>query len=159
MNHNSQYVDLDIPSAVNQIEETEESLFSDLSKTHHSTVVPPGFVVSRDPRYYYNAVDDVWYDINTDQFSIYKADQQLYQPVEYPLINSHAYYSSNYDNQPTWNAEEDNGPTILRLVVVESQILHVNNLVIIEEDGVSIGRDLSHEKTLRLKELEVSKVS
>ncbi|RUP51282.1 hypothetical protein BC936DRAFT_149010 [Jimgerdemannia flammicorona] len=110
---------------------------------------PQGFTPTADNRYSYNPLRDVWHEAQTNTFSRFDADSQTYIPIKQPET------IANVEAPPTSN--EPGSDDTLRLLVVESKVLSPGSLVLVDANGLSMGRDRSWDKRLRLPEMETSK--
>ncbi|KAG2187973.1 hypothetical protein INT44_000723 [Umbelopsis vinacea] len=131
---------------------TKDSLYS-LPDIYHQAPTSyqpklPNFVTTADPQYLYNYQTNLYYDIYSDTYSRLDEATMMYQIVD---ANAAAEASSYYTtNEPT-------SDEALRLVVLESQLLPVNNIILVDANGITIGRDRSWDRRLRLPEMAVSK--
>lgn len=86
-------------------------------------------------RYLYNPESGLWYDQETGTYS---------------------YYDENLGGYVPWEAAPLSDAS-MRLVVLESDVLEAQKLVIVDSDGLSVGRDWGTDKRLRLPEMLTSK--
>ncbi|KAI0242068.1 hypothetical protein L0F63_003605 [Massospora cicadina] len=86
-------------------------------------------------RYLYNPESGLWYDQETGTYS---------------------YYDENFGGYVPWEAPPLSDAS-MRLVVLESEVLEAQKLVIVDSDGLSVGRDRGTDKRLRLPEMLTSK--
>ncbi|CAG8595090.1 1212_t:CDS:2 [Ambispora gerdemannii] len=133
---------------------------SDYSSRKVAFQPPTDYVPTEDSRYYFNPKNNVWFDIETGVYSIYDSVAKIYIPVD-PEASS--FYNS-LSPAPTNNEEamidelgEPGSDATLRLVVLQSDVLKVGNLIIVDGNGISIGRDRWDDRRLRLPELRTSK--
>ncbi|KAF7729006.1 Angiogenic factor with G patch and FHA domains 1 [Apophysomyces ossiformis] len=96
-------------------------------------------------RYFYNDQTDLWYDTVTGEYSKFDEATKVYIPVT--LIHE----SDDDEN------EEPESDATLRLVVVESKVLTPTHVVLVDANGLTIGRDRHWDRRLRLPEMAVSK--
>ncbi|KAI9289684.1 hypothetical protein BC943DRAFT_314930 [Umbelopsis sp. AD052] len=131
---------------------TKDSLYS-LPDIYHQAPTSyqpklPNFVTTADPQYLYNYQTNLYYDIYSDTYSRLDEATMMYQIVD---ANAAAEASSYFTtNEPA-------SDEALRLVVLESQLLPVNNIILVDANGITIGRDRSWDRRLRLPEMAVSK--
>lgn len=118
--------------------------------TNNPTLFQPrlaNFVSTADPQYLYNYQTNLYYDVLSDTYSRLDEARMIYETVlEKDAAEAQAYFS----NEPT-------SDETLRMVVLESQLLPVNNIVLVDANGITIGRDRSWDRRLRLPEMAVSK--
>ncbi|KAI8394016.1 uncharacterized protein BYT42DRAFT_553045 [Radiomyces spectabilis] len=95
-------------------------------------------------RYLYDEKTDLWYDTLSSQYYKYDDVMRIYIPVT--VIN----------DQDEWTDEPESDAT-LRLVVLESDKLKAGHVVLVDAQGLTVGRDKSWDKRLRLPEMAVSK--
>ncbi|KAI8883612.1 SMAD/FHA domain-containing protein [Backusella circina FSU 941] len=69
----------------------------------------------------------------------------------------HGDYDSIYSDRYVYDAETDVCTMTLRLVVLSSPHFEKDQVVLIDENGITIGRDRSWDRRLRLPEMMVSK--
>ncbi|ORZ18924.1 hypothetical protein BCR42DRAFT_411857 [Absidia repens] len=115
-------------------------------------------------RYLYNSDRDIWYDTVTDTYSKYDAQRHCYIPVSFS--------SSRYnDAQQQLNDDDDDDPAnnnnndepdsdaSCRLVVIESTVVPVGQVTVMDANGATIGRDKKEWDTrrMRLRDMQVSK--
>ncbi|KAG5459804.1 MAG: hypothetical protein BJ554DRAFT_8239, partial [Olpidium bornovanus] len=110
---------------------------------------PPGFEPSADDQFSYCPSADVWFDGATGVVSRYDPDSRTYHPLD-PTSRA------NLLEQVAAEDAADNG-SLLRLVVLESAVLCPGRVVVVDHEGVTVGRDRSFGRRLRLPELAVSK--
>lgn len=117
---------------------------------------------------YYSQTTKTWAKSHSDGTWEYSSTQQPNNDHEPPIASTSTATSHSTPFEvpldQTWPSEEDEDPLppikapLLRLVVVRSSLLSPNSVALVDpDDGISIGRDKSYEKKIRLKELEVSK--
>lgn len=87
-------------------------------------------------RYLYNAESGLWYDQETGSYS---------------------YYDETLGGYVPWEEAPPHGDASMRLVILESEVLEPQKLVIVDSDGLSVGRDRGTDKRLRLAEMFTSK--
>ncbi|KAG0190301.1 Angiogenic factor with G patch and FHA domains 1 [Apophysomyces sp. BC1034] len=97
-------------------------------------------------RYFYNDQTDLWYDTLTGQYSKFDEATQMYIPVT--IIHES-------DDEDENDAPESDAT--LRLVVIESNVLTPTHVVLVDANGLTIGRDRYWDRRLRLPEMAVSK--
>ncbi|KAI9026465.1 SMAD/FHA domain-containing protein [Phycomyces nitens] len=98
-------------------------------------------------RYLYNEDTGLWYDTLTCEYSVYDNATQMYIPVK--VINDD---EEDGSREPKSNA-------VLRLVVMKSTLFTPGNVVLVDANGLTVGRDRSAWDTrLRLAEMPVSKI-
>lgn len=132
---------------------TTDSLYSQPDVYHQ--VAPtsyqpklPNFVATADPQYLYNYQSNLYYDIFSDTYSRLDEATMSYQIVDAnAAAEASVYYATN----------EPSSDEALRLVVIESQLLPVNNIILVDANGITMGRDRSWDRRLRLPEMAVSK--
>jgi pSer/pThr/pTyr-binding forkhead associated (FHA) protein len=108
----------------------------------------PNFVPTADPQYLYNYQTNLYYDTLSDTYSRLDEATMMYQIVDAKdAADASAYYATN----------EPSSDEALRLVVLESQLLPVNNVILVDANGITIGRDRSWDRRLRLPEMAISK--
>lgn len=98
-------------------------------------------------RYLYNEEADLWYDALTGQYSRYDPMSRTYRPVQ--IIE--------YDGEDYDQTEKPESDATLRLVVLESERLKPGHIVLVDANGLTVGRDKSWDRRLRLPEMAVSK--
>jgi predicted component of type VI protein secretion system len=86
-------------------------------------------------RYVYDAETDVWFDKETNVYSRFDQELQQYIPL----------------------SDHQESTMTLRLVVLASPHFEKDAVVLIDENGITIGRDRSWDRRLRLPEMMVSK--
>ncbi|KAJ9069327.1 hypothetical protein DSO57_1019596 [Entomophthora muscae] len=86
-------------------------------------------------RYLYNQESGLWFDQETGTYSYYDETLGGYVPWE----------------------ETSHGDASMRLVIIESEVLEPQKLVIVDSDGLTVGRDRGTDKRLRLAEMYTSK--
>ncbi|CAM0136405.1 hypothetical protein VKS41_006779 [Umbelopsis sp. WA50703] len=107
----------------------------------------PNFTATANPQYLYNYQTNLYYDVLSDTYSRLDEARMIYETVlEQDAAEAHAYYSNEPSSDET-----------LRMVVLESQLLPVNNIVLVDANGITVGRDRSWDRRLRLPEMAVSK--
>ncbi|CAG8518407.1 3316_t:CDS:2 [Ambispora leptoticha] len=119
------------------------------------------YIPTEDSRYYFNPKNNMWFDVETGVYSIYDSVAKIYIPVD-PETSSPFYNSLSpalTSNEETLIDEqgEPGSDATLRLVVLQSDVLKVGNLIIVDGNGISIGRDRWDDRRLRLPELRTSK--
>jgi pSer/pThr/pTyr-binding forkhead associated (FHA) protein len=122
---------------------------------HNSAAAPsdsfqpklPNFLPTTDPQYLYNYETNLYYDVLSDTYSRLDETTMTYDIVSAKDAADTLLYHSN---EP---ATDDT----LRLVVLESQLLPVHNIILVDANGITIGRDRSWDRRLRLPEMAVSK--
>lgn len=137
----------------------EEDKATDGSPTAHEPIpddqssfihaAPPGFTLTTDSRYSYNQLQDIWHDARTNTFSRFDAEAQTYIPI--------AHSDAMQDTDSPIISNEPGSDDTLRLVVVESKVLPAGSLVLVDANGLTMGRDRSWDRRLRLPEMETSK--
>lgn len=93
-------------------------------------------------RFIYYEEYDLWYDIHDGQYYKYNHDDGMYIPVA--VIDQ---------DEPTTTTEE----AVLRLVVLASDVVPRHHLVLVDDRGLTVGRDRSWDQRLRLAEMAVSR--
>ncbi|KAI8063665.1 SMAD/FHA domain-containing protein [Gilbertella persicaria] len=91
-------------------------------------------------RYVFDATIQAWLDTVTNEYSVYDESTQSYIPL------TDAYWSG----QPHSNHS-------LRLVIESSPFFKSGQVALLDENGLSIGRDRAWDNRLRLPEMMVSK--
>ncbi|KAL0098018.1 SMAD/FHA domain-containing protein [Phycomyces blakesleeanus] len=100
-------------------------------------------------RYLYNEETGLWYDTVTGEYSVYDTATQMYIPVK--VIND--------DEDEDDGSREPKSNAVLRLVVIKSTLFTPGNVVLVDANGLTVGRDRSAWDTrLRLAEMPVSKI-
>jgi pSer/pThr/pTyr-binding forkhead associated (FHA) protein len=132
---------------------TKDSLYSQPDVYHQAAPTSyqpklPNFVATADPQYLYNYQSNLYYDVFSDTYSRLDEATMMYQIVDAnAAAEASVYYATN----------EPASDEALRLVVLESQLLPVNNILLVDANGITIGRDRSWDRRLRLPEMAVSK--
>ncbi|CAO3597999.1 unnamed protein product [Absidia cylindrospora] len=114
-------------------------------------------------RYLYNSDRDIWYDTVTDTYSKYDAQRQCYIPVSFSNSRyDDAQQKSNDDDDDdpaNNNNDEPDSDASCRLVVIESTVVPVGQVTMINANGITIGRDKKEWDTrrMRLRDMQVSK--
>ncbi|GAB5593308.1 hypothetical protein Unana1_08208 [Umbelopsis nana] len=129
--------------------QSEDTLTGTQNTSSATTFAPmlPNFVATADPQYLYNYQTKLYYDVLSDTYSRLDEATMMYQVVSAKdAAQTHEYYS----NEPSTN-------DTLRLVVLKSQLLPVHNIILVDANGITIGRDRSWDRRLRLPEMAVSK--
>jgi len=90
---------------------------------------------------------------NSSTAATYTTDIQLTYGID-PNQNAGLVPTTTIEGQPT---AQDYENEYLRLVVKSSDIYEKGSIILIDAEGLSIGRDKSYEKRLRLPEMQVSK--
>ncbi|SAM07230.1 hypothetical protein [Absidia glauca] len=100
-------------------------------------------------RYFYHTEKDIWYDTLTDTYSKYDAKRQYYIPVAFSVTDE----AQPDDDEPETDAT-------CRLVVVSSTVLPVGQVILIDANGQTLGRDKHawDTRTTRLRDMQVSKI-
>lgn len=101
----------------------------------------------QNPRYLYNEESDLWYDSVTGSYSRYDDRTKTYMPVR--VIE--------YQDDDVADSGEPDSSATLRLVVQGSKLLPAGHIVLVDASGLTVGRDKSWDKRLRLAEMAVSK--
>ncbi|CAB4415293.1 unnamed protein product [Rhizophagus irregularis] len=114
--------------------------------------VPAGYIVTSEERYYFNPENNVWFDVYSGVYSVYDEGTQTYTPVDPNSI----IYTLTPDESALDQGEPGSDAT-LRLVVIESGILKSGHLVLVDANGISMGRDRWDDRRLRLAEMPTSK--
>ncbi|RIA80570.1 hypothetical protein C1645_745149 [Glomus cerebriforme] len=114
--------------------------------------VPIGYIATSEERYYFNPENNVWFDAYSGVYSIYDDVTQTYTPVDPTSI----IYTLTSDDTALDQGEPGSDAT-LRLVVIESGILKSGHLVLVDANGISMGRDRWDDRRLRLAEMPTSK--
>ncbi|KAL1919845.1 uncharacterized protein VTP21DRAFT_1776 [Calcarisporiella thermophila] len=97
---------------------------------------PAGFLPSGDERYYHHPRADTWFDRKTAEWSVY--DGRWYRVIEPSTVYSKL-------------------GAVLRLVVTASNVLTPGGVVLVDAEGITIGRDRAYARRLRLPEMMTSK--
>ncbi|KAI7867356.1 hypothetical protein BDF14DRAFT_1881747 [Spinellus fusiger] len=114
-------------------------------KTYNNTPEPPEPPA---PRYLYNNDTGLWYDTMTGEYSVYDYTSQMYIPVK--II---------HQDDDDEDSKEPKSDAVLRLVVISSGLLTPGHVILVDANGLTIGRDRAAWDTcLRLAEMAVSKV-
>lgn len=93
-----------------------------------------------DDRYIYDAQTQVWLDTLTNEYSTFDESTQTYVPL-----------TDNY-----WQGHPESTQSI-RFVVESSPFFTTGQVALVDESGMTIGRDRSWDARLRLPEMMVSK--
>ncbi|KAG9287349.1 hypothetical protein G9A89_023720 [Geosiphon pyriformis] len=153
--HSSQNGANDI--SVRDTSSTESNTKNDKSSSYYRP--PTGYIPTEDTRYYFNPKNNMWFDVENGVYSVYDLASKMYIPID-PITSSIYPSSSSPVNNEESLLDEQGEPgsdATLRLVVLESDILKPGNLIIVDGNGISIGRDKWDDRRLRLPELRTSK--
>ncbi|RHZ44118.1 hypothetical protein Glove_757g18 [Diversispora epigaea] len=116
---------------------------------------PTGYIPTSEIQYYFNPESNIWFDTHSGVYSIYDESTQTYTPIELP---STIYTSPSASIELTAiDHGEPGSDATLRLVVLESEILQSGHLVLVDANGISMGRDRWDDRRLRLAEMPTSK--
>ncbi|CAG8492831.1 3599_t:CDS:2 [Funneliformis caledonium] len=118
----------------------------------HRYPIPLGYKATVEVRYYFNPENNVWFDVHSGVYSVYDESTQTYTPIDPTSL----VYSSTSDDAAIEQGEPGSDAT-LRLVVIESGILKAGHLVLVDANGISMGRDRWDDRRLRLAEMPTSK--
>ncbi|CAG8545536.1 8598_t:CDS:1 [Paraglomus occultum] len=118
---------------------------------------PSGYKPSSDERYFYNAENNTWFDVSIGVFSVYDETSHTYLPIESgALLNATSAGSS--DDYVDLDSQGDPGSdATMRLVVLKSDVLKPGGMVLVDGNGISLGRDRWDDRRLRLPEMHTSK--
>ncbi|OZJ05965.1 hypothetical protein BZG36_01256 [Bifiguratus adelaidae] len=116
--------------------------------------IPRGFHPSADPMYYHHPVHDLWFDVSNGTVSRFDSRTSTYVNVVWrepaPRQESDRRYQRPQRPPTTYLS--------LRLVTKSSNLLAEGSLVMVDENGLTIGRDrAAGGYRLRLAEMETSK--
>ncbi|CAG8573127.1 3260_t:CDS:1 [Racocetra fulgida] len=129
---------------VGQLEEQNTRIFSP----------PQGYVKTSEAQYFFHPESNIWFDVYSGIYSAYDESTQTYTPVDPSSI----VYTSPVSNEDSAiDQGEPGSDATLRLVVMESGILKSGHLVLVDANGISMGRDRWDDRRLRLAEMPTSK--
>ncbi|ORY98610.1 SMAD/FHA domain-containing protein [Syncephalastrum racemosum] len=93
-------------------------------------------------RFIYYEEYDLWYDTEDGHYYKYDHDDAAYIPV-----------GDIDQDEPTTTTDE----AVLRMVVLASDVVPRHHLVLVDDHGLTVGRDRSWDQRLRLAEMAVSR--
>ncbi|CAG8788247.1 28836_t:CDS:2, partial [Racocetra persica] len=115
---------------------------------------PQGYVKTSEAQYFFHPESNIWFDVYSGIYSAYDESTQTYTPVDPSSI----VYTSPISNEDSAiDQGEPGSDATLRLVVMESGILKSGHLVLVDANGISMGRDRWDDRRLRLAEMPTSK--
>ncbi|CAG8457946.1 5346_t:CDS:2 [Dentiscutata heterogama] len=115
---------------------------------------PQGYVKTSEAQYFFHPESNIWFDVYSGVYSAYDESTQTYTPVDPSSI----VYTSPVSNEDSAiDQGEPGSDATLRLVVMESGILKSGHLVLVDANGISMGRDRWDDRRLRLAEMPTSK--
>ncbi|KAI9317390.1 hypothetical protein BX666DRAFT_2026682 [Dichotomocladium elegans] len=129
------------------LDESFDRVDADLQLTYQE--VPQHDVATHgqhDSQYLYDTETDLWYDSVTKEFSRYDPEEEQYFTVLFAD-----------EKEEKDGSESIKTSAEMRLVVISSSLLTPGHILIVDEEGLPVGRDRSWDRRLRLPELPVSK--
>ncbi|CAJ0650157.1 1343_t:CDS:2 [Entrophospora sp. SA101] len=146
----------------------EQRQLKDELNNNNAKVYSPlkGYIATSEEQYFYHPERQLWFDTYSGIYSYYDKSTQTYTPINDTTAATHNIQFINNNNVNTTAAVfedlaieqgEPGSDATLRLVVIESGILKSGDLVLVDANGISIGRDKCYDRRLRLAEMPTSK--